>query len=146
MNADRFLHLAQQLYDESATDPAALRSAVSRAYYAVFHVAKEVQEALDARPGALHELVGERFRQCSEPDVSGMGDRLASLRQRRNDADYKLVGGAARRIEDPGTVCGILNDAWTLLEEVTALPGGPHETAARAAITACDEIWTPSRR
>jgi len=67
------------------------RSAVSRAYYAAFHVARELLLSLGFRvPRAdrAHAYLWLRPANAGVADVTLAGNRLNSLRGERNRADY----------------------------------------------------------
>ena len=91
MNPHDFLTLAQQL--AGAGTEAAWRSAVSRAYYAAFHFARQLLEDLGFRvPHAdrAHGHLWLRLSNCGDPQVEKAGMRLNDLRRERNWADYDL--------------------------------------------------------
>ena len=87
-----FLDLAEHLLSHGTE--AALRTAVSRAYYGAFHRAvlliREMGVALPIGPES-HQKV--RFCLMEAGDASSLyaGDMLQSLRQDRNVADYDLI-------------------------------------------------------
>jgi uncharacterized protein (UPF0332 family) len=69
------------------------RSAVSRAYYAAFHVARSLLEGQGFRvPQAeqAHQYLSLRLANGGQPDVQRAGNDLRFLRRRRNWADYDL--------------------------------------------------------
>jgi len=77
-----------------ATDEAKQRSAISRAYYAVFNLALEyinVIEGEDAIPRNrdVHYAVGEYFQNRRDRSSQEIGTHLSRLRQERNRADYR---------------------------------------------------------
>jgi uncharacterized protein (UPF0332 family) len=91
MDPETFLSLA----DEWVHGPteAHWRSAVSRAYYAAFHVARLLLEDLGfevERGDRAHAYLTHRLCQCSHPEVGTAGTTLIDLRRSRNDADYGL--------------------------------------------------------
>lgn len=92
MDPREFLTLAQQL--SLATTEAAWRSAISRAYYAAFHVARQLLEDLGfAVPQAdrAHAYLWLRLSNCGDPLVQKAGRGLKDLRRDRNWADYDLT-------------------------------------------------------
>lgn len=92
MDAREFHTLAQQLSLE-ATE-AAWRSAVSRAYYAAFHVARQLLEDLGftvPRADRAHAYLWLRLANCGDPQVQQAGNALNDLRRERNWADYDLA-------------------------------------------------------
>jgi uncharacterized protein (UPF0332 family) len=91
MNARDFLVLANTLLAESTE--AAWRSAISRAYYAAFHVARLLFRDLGFRtPRAdqAHAYLWLRLSNCGDPQIRVAGQRLRDLRSERNRADYDI--------------------------------------------------------
>ena len=91
MNGRDFLTLAQTLAT-SGTE-AAWRSAISRAYYGAFHVARELLENLRfvvPRGDQAHAYLWLRLYNCGDPQVGRAGSELNQLRGERNRADYDL--------------------------------------------------------
>lgn len=92
----QFLNFAKEIvkcYRESGKcyvtkNQGLLRSCISRAYYAAFLIARYVTK-LDYYTGEdVHRKVVETLEQLNLPDIA---DMLASLRRKRNMADYNLV-------------------------------------------------------
>lgn len=101
MDPREFLTLAQQL--SQATTEAAWRSALSRAYYAAFHVARKLLEDCGfgvPRADRAHAYLWLRLSNCSDIGVQQADRDLNDLRRHRNAADYDLTrpmrSGAAR--------------------------------------------------
>ncbi len=91
MNERDFLTLARALV--RMPEEAAWRSAVSRSYYATFHVARSLFTSLDfAVPHAdrAHAYLWLRLSNCGDAPTRLAGSDLNVLRQRRNVADYDL--------------------------------------------------------
>jgi len=91
MNPQDFLGLARTLATD--TTEAAWRSAVSRAYYAAFHVARDWFSALGftvPHGDQAHRYLTLRLSNCGDPKVEGAGRELDTLRRDRNRADYDL--------------------------------------------------------
>jgi uncharacterized protein (UPF0332 family) len=69
------------------------RSSISRAYYAVFHVARnllaQVGFAVPAA-SASHQYLSFRLHNCGDRVVQDAADLLSRLRQKRNIGDYEL--------------------------------------------------------
>jgi hypothetical protein len=90
MKPDDFLGFALKLI-QSDPSPAAMRSAVSRAYYAAFHSAKEFIEEIIARKlsdgPASHGEVVNHLAQTGDARVDEAGTDLGNLRGERNSAD-----------------------------------------------------------
>jgi uncharacterized protein (UPF0332 family) len=91
MTGRDFLTLARKLLAES--DEADWRTAVSRAYYAAFHAAREFFVAMRfrvARSDKAHSYLWLRLQNCGDQLLKNAGSDLADLRSQRNTADYDL--------------------------------------------------------
>jgi uncharacterized protein (UPF0332 family) len=91
MKADDFLLLAKRLANGSTE--AEWRSAVSRAYYAVFHIGREFMQSLGfrvPRDDRAHKYLSWRLSNSGNPASKEAGFDLDSLRAQRNEADYDL--------------------------------------------------------
>lgn len=91
IRGEEFLSLAEQYVQGQAE--ADWRSAVSRAYYAAFHVAREFMSDLGfATPRAdqAHAFLWRRLGNCGHVPLTLAGSRLNQLRGERNRADYDL--------------------------------------------------------
>jgi uncharacterized protein (UPF0332 family) len=89
MNGRDFLPLAKQLV--RGTTEAEWRSAVSRAYYACFHVARRLLSDLGfivPRADRAHQYLVFRLSNSGEAPVEQTGRDLETLRRLRNRADY----------------------------------------------------------
>lgn len=89
MNWRDFLSQASRLAAEPLE--ADWRTAVSRAYYAAFHVARQLLTALNfsvPRADRAHQHLVFRLSNCGEPVVEQAGRDLDTLRRLRNRADY----------------------------------------------------------
>lgn len=77
----------------SPSEEAAQRSAISRAYYAVFRTARDWVErkglAILDRSGQDHETVIHAMRTHTSPVAQGLGVNLDRLRRLRSRADYE---------------------------------------------------------
>lgn len=92
MNWRDFLSLATRLAAESTE--ADWRSAVSRAYYATFHIARRMLVDLRfvvPRADRAHQYLVFRLGNCGESAVEQAGRDLETLRRLRNRADYDEV-------------------------------------------------------
>ncbi len=77
----------------AGTGEAEWRAAVSRAYFAAFHVARQLLQRCGFRiPRAdqAHAYLWLRLANSAHPDVQNAGRGLNELRQVRNWADYDL--------------------------------------------------------
>src|SRR5436309_11372371 len=87
MNWRDFVSLAARLA-ANATE-ADWRSAVSRAYYAAFHIARRLLADLNftvPRADRAHQYLVFRLSNCGEPTVEQAGRDLETLRRLRNRA------------------------------------------------------------
>ena len=95
MDPADFITLAIKL--SSSRGEAELRSAVSRAYYGAFHLARKLVEDCGVRlprkelyAAEVHKKVRFCLSQERFSDAAIAANRLSSLRDLRNDADYDL--------------------------------------------------------
>jgi uncharacterized protein (UPF0332 family) len=89
MTGRDFFALAGQLH--RMQDEAAWRSAVSRAYYAAFHAAREFFVSMRfvvARSDKAHAYLWLRLQNCKDLPLERAGSELNDLRNERNKADY----------------------------------------------------------
>ena len=94
MNWRDFLTLASRL--AAAKTEAEWRSAVSRGYYATFHVARQLLAGMGFRvPRAdrAHQYLVFRLSNSGDANVEQAGRDLDTLRRMRNRADYDAVPG-----------------------------------------------------
>lgn len=114
-----FYYQAQDISDKrhripskemSLADEADMRTAISRAYYATFHKAREfLQNARDTTPetlaGGVHERLISRFTNNSLPERRTMGAKLDRMKKLRHTVDYNYIiknkyNGALYRLVD----------------------------------------------
>ena len=98
MDPQTFLTLADE-WVQGPTE-AHWRSAVSRAYYAAFHVARLLLEELGfevERGDRAHAYLTHRLCQCGHPEIGAAGTTLINLRRSRNEADYGLKAPFSHR-------------------------------------------------
>ena len=95
-----FLSLAENLASASTANEADLRTAISRAYYAVHLRARETLFAAGQLQGtksqADHRTVISKLRSRG----GSLGDQVDWLRVRRNRADYRLGSPVAAKAQD----------------------------------------------
>lgn len=127
-----YLDVADELAREGGAGR--LRSAVSRAYYAVFHVASNASAALGAPRSNSHDVIGDRFQTSEDPEISELGQRFLNLKSARHHADYKLTRPGD--VEEPSTVAVHLREARDLVAVFGDLPTGALREAAERAIRA----------
>lgn len=92
MDPEEFLALAERWLVPEVVDEPTRRSAVSRAYYAVYGViAGEVERRVARMPrGAVHDLLVQFLRNSSSPGAEVLAETVGDLRDRRVEADYRL--------------------------------------------------------
>jgi uncharacterized protein (UPF0332 family) len=91
MNERDFLTLAHDL--AARPEESAWRSAISRGYYAAFHVARHLLEDLGftvPHADRAHSYLWLRLSNCGEAQIQRAGSELQVLRRSRNEADYDL--------------------------------------------------------
>ncbi len=91
IDGTEFLRLAEHY--ATGTTEADWRSAVSRAYYAAFHVARAFLTELGfdtPRADAAHAYLWRRLENGGHVPLALAGSRLNQLRGERNRADYDL--------------------------------------------------------
>lgn len=85
----KYLELAEEL--GKRVDEASRRSAISRAYYYVYHLALERAEANDfiAVIGGVHTQLWQLFTASPDPDCLKLGTIAVRLKKLRERADYE---------------------------------------------------------
>jgi uncharacterized protein (UPF0332 family) len=122
MTGHDFLSLAILL--AAAGSEAERRTAISRAYYAAFHVARRLLEGLGFTPPVdehAHKYLAWRLSNSGDPLVMRAGSQIDILRGLRNRADYDL-----RRTLSPALV-------------------GPQVRAAEQIVQTLDSLTPPQR-
>lgn len=87
-----FLDFAQDLLSDTSSE-AALRTCVSRSYYALFNsVAQFIDRYVEklSKSANDHKKVYRYLYYCGNTDIEEIATSLNWLRDERNDADYKL--------------------------------------------------------
>lgn len=88
-NWREFLRLAERL-NAQQPDEAAYRPAISRAYYAAYHVAADFTRRTGLLPGRhTHKRVWSVLAAASDPELVTVGHLGDWLRRERIDADYR---------------------------------------------------------
>ena len=141
MDPRNFLHQARTL---AATNTAAgRRSATSRAYYATYHVALELLQALGfrriERGHAGHQAVRVRLAHSRLDPVIHVSALLRQFHDIRVKADYWLRDPHP---EHPATATHWLDQAETMVRTLDAVAADPR---ARARMTAAIAAWEQSR-
>jgi uncharacterized protein (UPF0332 family) len=91
MRAEDFLDLASEL--AVADSEAAWRTAISRSYYAAFHVARDFLNNLGfdvPHSERAHVFIRSRLDASGQIDIEQAAEDLRELRRYRNQADYDL--------------------------------------------------------
>jgi uncharacterized protein (UPF0332 family) len=102
MTGRDFLTLANQL--AAGRTEAEWRSAVSRAYYAAFHVTRQLMEDLGfavPRGERAHAYLWMRLYNCGDSRIQQAGADLNALRGLRNQGDYDLRRPLLQKIARP---------------------------------------------
>src|SRR5271170_2290337 len=91
MRPREFLELAKELTEQDTA--AANRSAISRAYYAVFNAAEEFLRRMGFGSPKRDYHVGlqRRLLVCGDPEFVKMGSDLGEFHRKRIEADYKMA-------------------------------------------------------
>jgi len=132
MEPEEFLILAEELSKKNKE--AAYRSAISRAYYAAFHKAKNILISMQIpmrRDKEIHHQIYDYLLYCGNDDVSDAASQLDALRTGRNDADYELDN---TDIIDPLKVIKLLMDAENIINVVNMNKSDASVKAMKAAI------------
>ena len=95
---ETYIALAQELSDRP--EEACLRSAVSRAYYAVFCMARNAKGLQHYAAGNLHRKVIEAYRNSTIRKEQEVGWLLDKLRRSKNHADYREDPPVTKAIAD----------------------------------------------
>jgi hypothetical protein len=117
MNPRAFLELANRLFT-GEQNPEGRRSVVSRAYYAAFNVAVEFLKSIGCpvpEDAQGHKKAYRYLNNCGDSFLVQAGTNLDLLRDRRNDADYKLHNN---EIEKKANVQGYLNVAHQVVRRL----------------------------
>jgi uncharacterized protein (UPF0332 family) len=120
MAPERFLDLALILKGGPATAEN-YRTAISRAYYAAFHVGVAMLETLGIRttegPGGHGDVV-RCLSACHDHELQEAGVRLRILHSRRRQADYKLTDPNAETRREADLAC---LDSREIIERIDSL-------------------------
>ena len=91
MDPREFHSLASKLAGNGS--PVEVRTAISRAYYAVYHVGAEILREMGFRinrSASGHADVRFRLSNSGDTEVIKIGAQLGDLQNKRNEADYDL--------------------------------------------------------
>jgi uncharacterized protein (UPF0332 family) len=118
MNFRDFLILADEL--ATANRETDWRTAVSRAYFAAFHGARQLlqQGGFDVPRGdQAHAYLWLRLAHCGHADLEVEGTRLNDMRRMRNKADYDLDTALEQK-----TALGTVRSAFQLVDILDEVP------------------------
>lgn len=130
MNFREFLEVADGLVQGDTEGD--WRSAVSRAYYAAFHVGRTFLQALGFQvPQAeqAHGFIWLRLSNCNQADLQSTGSGLNDLRKNRNQADYD-----ERRFVSAHRAADAVAAARDIIETLDAAFAEPFRTQITEAI------------
>jgi len=145
MDARDFLTVADKL--AAGSTEADWRSAISRLYYATFHVARDLLGDLGffvPRADRAHGYFHLRLANCGNPQVAWAGVVMNNLRSLRNQADYDL----GRRFAQ-AQVLGFLPVARQIIQALEAARNEPTRTQITDAMKVYerdvlrDVTWRP---
>jgi uncharacterized protein (UPF0332 family) len=126
MNADDFQAFASSLAARPNLGAAAYRSAISRAYYAAYHSARELVEAgmgISCKAGGSeHKKLQVYYLNCTVDEGVELGQLLNNLHQSRRDADYTL---SLAQIETQGQARLCVERASEIIDRVRACTQPP---------------------
>lgn len=91
MDGKAFLEIAQKL-TQMRSEPA-LRSAVSRAYYAAYNCCIQLLDGLGfkfEKRAPAHDKVAQYLSNAAIDEIQRIAESLILLRKRRNQADYNM--------------------------------------------------------
>ncbi len=92
MEPRHFLYLAQRLAEHGAY-PVEFRSAISRAYYAAFHVGLILLRQMGfsiVQNASAHEEVYKHLNNSGDDELAKAASKMNDLRTKRIHADYEL--------------------------------------------------------
>lgn len=130
MDAHHFFALAESLAKDAAADPAhpnrdaICRSAISRAYYSVFLLAREFVDGLGIETRRVpnpHANIEQALRNSGNLSLHRLASNIRSLAIDRTDADYDLRPGI---IEDPSKALTVIESARTAILQLDIIRSG----------------------
>jgi uncharacterized protein (UPF0332 family) len=132
MNPREFLKLASQLL--VGGNPARIRSAISRAYYAAHHVGFDMLTQMGLRIStgpSRHQDVRMALNNSNDTEVIKAGSKLGDLQSKRNQADYRLNNVD---VEDEKTAQALVEQAKGIIQTLDGCCGGPKSIDIKKAI------------
>jgi hypothetical protein len=110
----------------ASANPAEVRTAISRAYYATYHVGAEALEEMGfiiEKGPQGHKGVQHRLHNSGDPEISNVGSKLGDLETRRIDADYHLNDA---NVERQKTAEALVKMADNLIQKLDKLRSAPN--------------------
>jgi uncharacterized protein (UPF0332 family) len=124
MSPKQFLYQAMTLVAPTIRpSPVQCRTAVSRAYYAAFHVAVNVVSGLGVttlRKYGGHEYIVMILRESKDVVLIKTSEKLGSLKDRRVEADYRLD---LAKMEIPANAQSATASAGQIIKELEEFEG-----------------------
>lgn len=139
MNAREFHALAARLATRPAA-PAECRSAISRAYYAAFHIGSETLTTMGFSPGrggGAHGEVARSFHNAADVAIAAAGRTLADLHTLRIRADYHL---GRTDVEQLTAARRSVDDAKVVIDTFDQLLRAPELPMVRQSIAAWRKV------
>lgn len=137
MDPRDFHQLASHLVRSSSA--AEIRTAISRAYYAVYHVSAEILRAMGFQISTGpqgHGDVRNRLSNSGAPEVMRIGSQLGDLQGRRIQADYRLDN---LEVENPKTAHALVEQAARMIQTLERCSKGLQRPQIIAAIEAWEQ-------
>lgn len=141
MEGKDFFEFARKLV-QMRTEPA-LRSAISRAYYAAYHCCLQLLRALGFQFGkdsSAHEKVAAYLNNSAITEIELAGKELNYLRRRRNHADYDL---ALKDFQDHIACQADIARAQAVILQLEKYSKEPLRTQLKNGLRAYDAIINP---
>lgn len=143
ITGELFLEYAKKLAARRSSNEVEQRTAISRAYYGAYHVARKFLMDLGI-DRADHQQVKNCLCYSGNAEAKLAGDRLADLGTARRRADYEIDKPLDRRGDDPLAYGRVqVEAAVNIAEIITKLRQQPH--AIQAGIERFPESRKQSR-
>ncbi len=135
MRPREFYDLAAQMA-AVAKRPAEFRTAISRSYYAAYHVARELMTTLGGQfnptDRETHVDVRRHLERSGNTVLVAVANDLRTLHNDRKTADYNIRD---LTIEKQNEALARVSKALVIIEKIDKQCSGPEKTAIRSAIT-----------
>lgn len=119
--------------------PAELRTAINRAYYAVYNVSVEILEEMgfSRNTGTVtHKLVQNRLSNSGVPELVRVATQLSDLYSRRLQADYHLH---KRQVESQATAKALVYQADRMIDTIKKCCSGSRREEVMKAIRSWEQ-------